>query len=264
MAGITRAWLRAVVHLNARLKSAAVRLTRITGKSRVPIHPKHLVNADAQQHWYLDYVEPEMHMLDVGCGNGMHGIRAVSRNAMVVGIDYDLRHLQTGRALSAERGVTTISFSLSNAEQALPFKAGQFHLVLLLDVIEHLHKRVELLREIHRVLRPGGTLLVSAPNRDTSWKRRLRAAGLPYYSDPDHKIEYTWDELQAELAAGGFELEGQPRVIVCDTPWAGLFDFVGGFSLSAYKRLTTWKATRAQHHPQETTGWRVVCRKVEQ
>jgi 2-polyprenyl-3-methyl-5-hydroxy-6-metoxy-1,4-benzoquinol methylase len=70
-------------------------------------------------------------------------------------------------------------------------QAGEFDLVLFLDVLEHLHSRQGALREIHRALRPGGTLLVAAPNRDTSWKRRLQAASSFYYTDPDHKIEYT-------------------------------------------------------------------------
>lgn len=262
MAGITRAWLQAVIWLNAHFKSAAVRLTRITGKSGVPIHPKHLVTVDANQHWYLNYVESEMHVLDVGCGNGMHSIRVASRKATVVGVDYDWEHLQTGRTLSTERGVTTVSFLLGNVEQALPFESGRFDVALLLDVIEHLHQRVGLLSEIHRVLRPGGTLLVSAPNRDTTWKRRLRVAGLFYYSDPDHKVEYTWDELRDELRAGGFEPMGKPMLIVYDTPWAGLIDLVGGCSLGLYRRLAQWKVDMVHRYPQETTGWRVTCRRV--
>ena len=259
---MNRAYLRAVVWLNRRAKSASVRLTRLTGKSHLPIHPKHLVDVDEKQRWYLDHVEPGMCVLDVGCGNGMHGIRAAGRGATVVGLDYDLRHLQTGRSLGAKRGVKTVSFLLGNAEQALPFEAGCFDVALLLDALEHLHRRVELLSEIHRVLRPGGTLLVSAPNRDTTWKRRLRAAGLFYYTDPDHKVEYTWDELQDELRAGGFEPKRPPRLIVYDTPWAGLIDLAGGFSLELYRRLAQWKVDMVHRYPRETIGWRVVCRRM--
>ena len=258
-----RVCLRLIQYLNARLKSASMRLTRWMGKSSVYIHPKHLVSVDAQQHWYLDCIEPGMRVLDVGCGNGMHGIRAAGQGAIVIAIDYNLQHLQVGRALSAERGVKTISFLLGNVERALPFQAGQFDLALLLDVIEHLHKRVELLHEIRRVLRPGGTLLVSAPNRDTSWKRRLRGAGLFHYSDPDHKVEYTWDELCDELRAGGFEPQGEPRPIVYDTPWAGLIDLVGGVSLGLYRRLGQWKVDMARRYPGETSGWRVACIRVD-
>lgn len=261
---MNRAYLRAVVWLNRRAKSAAIRLTRLTGKSNVPLHPKHLVAVDANQPWYLDYAKGGMRVLDVGCGNGVHSLRVAGRGAIVVGIDYNLGHLQIGRALSAEGSRTTASFLLGNVERPLPFRAGQFDLVLLLDVIEHLHRRVELLREIHRLLRRGGTLLVAVPSRNTRWKRRLRTAGLFYYTDPDHKVEYTWDELCDELRAGGFEPQGEPGLIVYDTPWAGLIDLIGGFSLRLYRRLVRWKMDMAQHCPQETIGWRITCARIDE
>ena len=106
-------------------------------------------------------------------------------------------------------------------------------------------------------------MVVAAPNRSTSWKRRLRAAGLPYYTDPDHKVEYAWDELAEELCAGGFEPKGDPMPIVYDTPWAGLIDLTGGLWLGVYRRLAEWKTAAACRHPEETI-WRVVCQRMEE
>ena len=51
--GLERSYLRAVTWLNRKAKSAAVRLTHLTGKSKVPMHPKHLVPAGENQAWYL-------------------------------------------------------------------------------------------------------------------------------------------------------------------------------------------------------------------
>ena len=263
MARIARAWLRLVIWVNAHCKSAAVRLTKMTGKSAVPIHPKHLIRIDVNQHWYAEGVEAGTRVLDLGCGNGMHGIYLASRGAGVVGVDADMGLLRIGQLLGAQQGAASMSFSLGDVELPLPFRTGQFDLVLLLDVIEHLHRRQELLQEIHRVLRLGGKLLLSAPNRDTSWKRRLSAVGLSYYTDPDHKIEYAWDELRAELRGGGFVYQDTPMTIVYDSPWAGLFDLVGGFSLGLYSCLAQWKVRMAHHHPQETIGWRTVCERVD-
>jgi len=90
--------------------------------------------------------------------------------------------------------------------------------------------RVDVLREIRRVLKGDGRLLVSGPNRETRWRRALREAGLLSYSDPDHKIEYTADEFLAELGAPGFEPDGPLMPVVLDTPWAG--------------RSTPWAACR--------------------
>jgi len=262
--GVTRIWLRAIVWLNAHLKSAAIRLTRITGKSQVPIHPKHLVGLEQRQHWYLTYVEPGMRVLDAGCGNGVHSIRVASQNAKVTGVDRDLQQLQIGRDLSGGLGGTVVVFLQGDVECSLPFRSGRFDPVLLLDVLEHLHKRREALREIYRVLRRGGLMMVAAPNRSTSWKRRLQAVDLFCYTDSDHKIEYTWNELAEELRAGGFEPKSDLMPIVYDTPWAGLIDVTGGFSLGIYRRLLQWKIAMAYSHPKETIGWRVVCQRVEQ
>ncbi|MFQ6100772.1 MAG: class I SAM-dependent methyltransferase [Anaerolineae bacterium] len=261
---IERVWLRAIQYLNAKLKSASMRLTRWTGKSSVYIHPKHLAGLDAGHHWYTEHLEPGDVVLDVGCGSGAHALRAAKRCRLVVGFDYDGRQLATGQQLVARQGVKNLRLLEANAEDGFPFAEGTFDQVLFLDVLEHLRRRQAALREIGRVLRDGGTVFLAAPNRETSWKRRLEAAGLFHYSDPDHKIEYSREELEAELEEGGFRVEGEFVPIVYDTPWAGLIDFIGGFSLAAYRRLSRWKREAVQQHPQESTGWQVMCRRQEQ
>jgi SAM-dependent methyltransferase len=133
--------------------------------------------------------------------------------------------------------------------------------VLFLDVIEHLEPRRQVLREIARVLKPDGRLLISGPNRGTSWRRRLREAGLFAFSDPDHKVEYSEDEFLAELRAGGFAPDGAVMPVVYDTAWAGVIDIVGGLSLPAYRWMSAWKRQAALRRPAESIGFRVVARR---
>jgi SAM-dependent methyltransferase len=170
--------------------------------------------------------------------------------------------MSIARSLQDGGGMNKVAFVVANAEAPLPFARASFDKVLFLDVCEHLNRRAEVLREIERVLRPDGLMLVSAPNRENSWKRCLRAAGLPYYSDADHKIEYTLAELEAELSLGGFHVVGAPQPVVLETPFAGLIDFAGGISLGLYARLHRWKIEAARRNPSEATGWRVVCAKT--
>jgi 2-polyprenyl-3-methyl-5-hydroxy-6-metoxy-1,4-benzoquinol methylase len=259
---IERNLLRLIRAANFKAKSAAMRLTKWTGKSKVYIHPKHLAPLDPRHHWYLSYLQPGDRVLDVGCGNGMHSIESATHCAQVIGFDYDLEQLHNARVIQAERRIANAAVLVGNAEESFPFAEHSFDKAYFLDVIEHLERRVTVLREIWRVLKDDGTLLLSAPNRATSWKRRLKAAELPYYSDEDHKIEYTPEELRRELRQGGFEITGTMMPIVFDTPLAGWIDLVGGFSLSAYWRLSQWKSAYAQRHPEESIGWRVACRKV--
>jgi len=180
----------------------------------------------------------------VGCANGAHTLVAAGRCHRIYGLDYDPGHLAVARRTAAARGVANAHFFAWDVTGRFPFAEASFDAALFLDVIEHLHPRVAVLREIRRVLRPGGTLLVSGPNRDSSWRRRLREAGLFAYSDPDHKIEYTRDEFVAELAAGGFAPAGPVLPVVYDTPWAGAIDALGGVSLGLYARLARWKPSR--------------------
>lgn len=259
---IERAFLRVIGYLNTRLKSASVRLTKWTGKSGVYIHPKHLAGLDAEHHWFTEYLEPEDVVLDVGCGNAAHALQATGRCRLAVGFDYDERQLAIGQHLIAEQGVRNLCLLKASAEGSFPFADGTFDKALFLDVLEHLHQRQVALREIRRVLSDSGILFLAVPNRETSWKRRLQAADLFYYSDPDHKIEYSQEELKTELAEGGLCVEGEFMLVVYDTPWAGLIDFVGGLSLRAYRRLSRWKREAAQRHPQESTGWRLRGRKT--
>lgn len=260
--GLQTFYLQAIVWFNRKAKSAAVRLTKLTGKSPVAIHPKHLVDVEDGHAWYISALQPGMCVLDVGCGNGMHSLRALQRGVSSVALDGSDTNLQAGMRLAASQGRGRMAFLKADLEQGLPVQSGRFDAALLMDVIEHIYRRPALLAEIHRALRPDGLLLVSAPNRATRWKRALAAAGLFAYADPDHKIEYSYAELVAELREGGFVPIGEPLLTVYDTPWTGLFDLIGGVSLPLYQRLASWKVRQAQRFPNETTGWRIVCRRV--
>jgi SAM-dependent methyltransferase len=238
-----------------------VRLVRLTGKRPFAIHPKHLVDTPWHD-WYVPYLKPSDLVLDVGCANGAHSLRAARACARVLGCDYDIRQLRVAADTARATGITTARFFAWDVTGGLPFADRTFDAVLFLDVIEHLDTPGSALREIARVLKDTGRLLVSGPNRDTRWRRRLRAAGLFAFSDPDHRIEYTEAEFLAELADGGFVAEGAVMPVVYDTPWAGVIDAIGGLSLTAYARLARWKRAAALRHPEESTGFQVVARKT--
>jgi SAM-dependent methyltransferase len=256
----TRLAVRAADLVNRRGKALGVRLVHWTGKRPYPIHPKHLVDHPWHD-WYLPYLSAADRVLDIGCANGAHLVRAATRCRSIVGLDYDLAQLPIAARTIRERGMRNARVFAWDITGAFPFQAGSFEAALFLDVIEHLVPRVDVLREIRRVLRDDGRLLVSGPNRETRWRRTLREAGLFSYSDPDHKIEYTREEFLAELAAAGFEPDGPVMPVVLDTPWAGAIDAAGGVSLRLYDRLSRWKREAAVRRPKESTGFRVVARK---
>jgi ubiquinone/menaquinone biosynthesis C-methylase UbiE len=101
--------------------------------------------------------------LDCGCADGGYTVAMVNLGAeRAIGVDaLDERIVQ---ARERERDNPTVRF-LHASVDALPFNEASFDGVLLNEVLEHVADEVQTLREIHRVLRPGGHLVVMSPNR---------------------------------------------------------------------------------------------------
>ena len=102
-------------------------------------------------------------VLDVGCGTGSLAIlakRHVGATGEVVGIDASPAMVARARSKTAKAGID-VSFKNGVAE-ALPFPDAQFDAVLSTMMLHHLPRkaRQECAREIRRVLRPGGRVLV--------------------------------------------------------------------------------------------------------
>ncbi len=251
--------LNGFLWLSYKLKSVAMHMTHWTGKSPVPIHPKHLLGTREDMYWYLTHLSPNDTLLDVGCGNGMHTLKASAKVKQATGIELNEKNHRDALALKKDRGVSNVEFILGSAvEKKLPFPDNSFDKVMCMDVLEHIHERQALLKEIRRVLKPTGTMIFSVPSCESRWRGRLRNAGVFAYSDPDHKVEYTRESLREELAQGGFK-PTEWFTDVYDTPWVGFIDFVGGFSLKAYARLQEWKVSKGQREPQECIGFKVLC-----
>jgi len=255
---LVRALLSAIVFVNAKAKRLAIRLTRWTGKSPEYVHPKHLLGDAEDHYWYLAHMDPQDWLLDVGCGNAMHTIKAGRRCTVAAGADRNAESLGVGLRSCTAQNITNVRLIRGDVEEGLPFMAASFDRILCSDLLEHVWKRDHVLGEIRRVLKPSGLLLLAVPNRGTSWKRRLQRAGLFYYSDPDHKVEYTLGELEEELGRNGFRIV-QLHPTVYDTPLVGAIDLVGGLSLTLYGMLTDARRWLARKYPAENAGFYAVC-----
>jgi SAM-dependent methyltransferase len=237
----------------------APRMVRWTGKSAYPIHPKHFLDTPWQR-WYLAYVEPGDVVLDAGCGNAMHTLACARCCRQAFGIDANPDQLRVGAAQARNRSQANVHLVRGDVDGPWGFWDGSFDKVMLLDVLEHLDRREQALSEAFRVLKPQGRLLASVPQSITGWKAVRRKVGLPAYADPDHRVEYTREEIVELLAQTGFECEDTEPVVL-DTWLAGLIDLLGGLSLGLYRRLAEWKRQTALRKPEESTGFRIVARK---
>lgn len=105
---------------------------------------------------------PGQRVLDVGCGRGEVLLACAEAGAEVAGIDY------AEAAVRISRDTVPAAEIVQGDVTALPWPDASFDAVLSGDVIEHLVPADAdgMLREIHRVLRPGGRLVIhTAPNR---------------------------------------------------------------------------------------------------
>jgi len=122
-----------------------------------------------------DYLPCEA-LLDAGCGDGLYleeiGFGA-RRPGRLVGSDISQRILATARATAARSGVEP-ELVRANIE-SLPFSDGEFDVVLSTQVIEHLLAPADGVRELARVLRPDGALILTTDNARNLVSRALNA-----------------------------------------------------------------------------------------
>ena len=118
----------------------------------------------------LARIQPGQRVLDVGCGRGELVIHSVLQGAEAVGIDYAEEAVRIAQEMLASHPAEIrerAQARLMNA-RALEFEDESFDLAFMSDIVEHLYppELAEALRETHRVLRPGGRLIVhTCPNR---------------------------------------------------------------------------------------------------
>lgn len=257
MIGLTRIYVRALKNLRV-LDSVAIRLTKLTGKSSYFLHPKHLVILEKP--FYLPFICKNDRVLDLGSGEGQHVLKIAKLVKSVVGVELNENLLEIAKSMQREKKIKNVTFQQGDIENPLSFKSNYFDKVLFLDVLEHLYRPEQVLRETRRVVKHSGLIFLTVPNRETSWKKVQRSAGVNYFTDPDHKLEFSQGEIIDLCRKVGFKIK-KIGVTTYDTPLAPLISLIGGLSLSAYAALGKWKRKMVVFHPQDTIGFSLICEK---
>lgn len=100
-------------------------------------------------------------ILEIGCGSG-YGTKLLSKNAeKIIGLDVDKK---TVEQISKKNGSEKCIFEFYDGMK-IPYKDESFDAVVSFQVIEHIKDDKNIIKEISRVLRPGGILLMATPNR---------------------------------------------------------------------------------------------------
>jgi SAM-dependent methyltransferase len=98
--------------------------------------------------------------LDCGCGSGGYVLRLFEYSRDVFGVDYDENKVRTFRALNIYP-----DHVVQGDIEELAFQDEQFDVVLLNEVLEHIPNESNALRQVHRVLKKNGILVLFTPNR---------------------------------------------------------------------------------------------------
>lgn len=131
-------------------------------------------------------------VLDIGCGLGAYVRRFSDFTPEAYGIDIDAPRVAEG----AEAGLTGLGVALS---ESLPFADGVFDGVLLNEVIEHVQSDRETIREALRVTRPGGRVVIFAPNRFYPFETHGVYLGEKYVFGNIPLVNYLPDVLRNRL-----------------------------------------------------------------
>jgi len=141
-----------------------------------------------QPGYYRDvtrHFAPGAKMLDVGCGSGW----LADHFADYTGIDGAPEAVH--QATAKGRNVT-----LADVDEPLPFDADAFDGAILKDLLEHVREPVGLVREVKRVLRPGGLVFASSPDAQR-W----------VWDDYTHRRPFTRKAMRLLFADAGFSVE---------------------------------------------------------
>jgi O-antigen biosynthesis protein len=138
------------------------------------------------RYWWAAQWVPGKRVLDAGCGTGYGtAMLADGRPDSLVGVDISDDAVADAREKLGE----DVEFVRADVHD-LPFDTASFDVVACFEVIEHLDRQPDAIAELKRLLRPGGVLLISSPNRDVYTP-----------GNPHHVREYRPEELRSELEA---------------------------------------------------------------
>ncbi len=157
----------------------------------------------------LSVIKPGGYLLDAGCGNGEFLKLAAPLFVRVCGADIATPATDAVRALGFEAVPCDVSGTL-------PFEEDSFDACTCLDVIEHVPDPLAVLKELRRVLKPGGQLVLSTPNiRCFRHIARLvftgefpRTTGDDFVWGGGHLHYFTRKDMRQLLEAAGFAVNG--------------------------------------------------------
>lgn len=171
---------------------------RFAAASEGGLHPKHRLIRYHQ--FFVERLAEGERVLEVGCGNGalLEDV-ANKTKGFTVGVEID-----GGNAAAARKRLGRLAnVEIVHGDVWAFDHPGKFTVIVLSNTLEHLQKRPELLRHLKERFCPE-KFLIRVPMFEREWlvpyKKEL---GMEWRLDPTHEIEFTQEEIRAELSEAG-------------------------------------------------------------
>ncbi len=208
-------------------------LKELTGGER--LYPGFMYEHSRQDHearyfFAAKYIASDMRVLDAACGSG-YGSKILARlTKSVVGLDVSDHAVEYA---TDHFGNEHISFFVADLVKKIDFPNGHFDCIVSFETFEHVTNQDAMLTEFKRVLKPGGILIISTPDKN-----------IHQHVDPNNKFhlrEFTKDEFVAELSKY-FSV----RELYGKNPYQKLSFFRRALraSVKIFNRLDVWKLRR--------------------
>jgi 2-polyprenyl-3-methyl-5-hydroxy-6-metoxy-1,4-benzoquinol methylase len=131
-------------------------------------------------------------VLDIGCGRGDFLLACRRRGWQIVGVEQDVAPIlsdDAGGAASGTRAKPPVDFPVYSTHRLGELESDSFDAVTMWHVFEHLADARGTLREIRRLLRPGGVLIIEVPNF-ASWQARIGRDVWFHLEVPRHLLQF--------------------------------------------------------------------------
>jgi len=167
------------------------------------IHPKHSLTN--YHDFFIERIKNGDNVLDVGCGNGSVAISIAKKipDSKVIGIDIDRNNIEFAKQKLKENNLRNLTFIHGDIKDQKEIKS---EIVILSNILEHIENRPLFLKNIIFISN-AKTFLIRVPYFKRDWQIAFRKElGIYYFSDLDHKIEHTIDELKYELSEANLSI----------------------------------------------------------
>lgn len=145
--------------------------------------------------------------LDAGCGNGRYFDMLIGHGGQIIGVDFSKDALRRAKFKIDAFPVGQAGVLLGDLTR-LPFRDCSFDLIASIEVLEHVPNWEQAILEFHRLLKPGGSMILSIPNKLSIYGLTRYASRLFIKSENPCDQWKTYFELRKVATRAGFSING--------------------------------------------------------